>query len=41
RLAREGKLEIPIGRKFPLAEAAEALRFLESRRSTGKLLLVP
>jgi NADPH:quinone reductase len=40
-LAREGKLSVPIGRKFRLAEAAEALRFLASRRSTGKLLLVP
>jgi NADPH:quinone reductase len=41
RLAREGKLTIPIGGKFPLAEAAAALRFLASRRSTGKLLLFP
>jgi NADPH:quinone reductase len=40
-LAREGKLIIPIGRKFPLAEAADALRFLASRHSTGKLLLIP
>jgi NADPH:quinone reductase len=41
RLAREGKLTIPIGGKFPLAEAAAALRFLASRRSTGKLVLFP
>lgn len=41
RLARENKLSIPIGRKFALADAAEALRYLESRRSTGKLLLIP
>jgi NADPH2:quinone reductase len=41
RLASEGKLTVPIGGKFPLAEAAAALRFLASRRSTGKLLLVP
>jgi NADPH:quinone reductase len=40
-LAREGKLTIPIGRRFPLAEAADALRFLASRHSTGKLLLIP
>jgi NADPH:quinone reductase len=40
-LAREGKLTVPIGGKFPLAEAADALRFLQSRRSTGKLLLIP
>jgi NADPH2:quinone reductase len=41
RLASENKLSIPIGRKFALADAAEALRYLESRRSTGKLLLIP
>ncbi len=41
QLAREGKLTIPIGKTFPLAEAADAVRFLQSRRSTGKLLLVP
>lgn len=41
RLAREGKLTVPIGRKFALADAADALRFLESRRSTGKVLLIP
>jgi len=40
-LAREGKLSVPIGKRFPLAEAADALRFLESRKSTGKLLLIP
>jgi len=41
QLAREGRLTIPIGGKFSLAEAADAVRFLQSRRSTGKLLLVP
>ncbi len=41
RLAREGRLSIPIGGKFALADAVEALRYLESRRSTGKLLLIP
>jgi NADPH:quinone reductase len=41
RLAREGRLTVPIGGTFPLSEAVEALRFLESRRSTGKLLLLP
>lgn len=40
-LAREGKLTVPIGRTFRLAEGAEALHFLASRRSTGKLLLLP
>jgi NADPH2:quinone reductase len=41
KLAREGQLTIPIGKTFPLAEAADAVRFLQSRRSTGKLLLIP
>jgi len=40
-LARAGKLAVPVGGRFALAEAAEALRQLESRRSTGKLILVP
>jgi NADPH2:quinone reductase len=41
RLAREGKLTVPIGRKFALADAAEAMRYLQSRQSVGKLLLLP
>jgi NADPH2:quinone reductase len=41
QLAREGQLTIPIGGTFALADAAEAVRFLQSRRSTGKLLLIP
>jgi len=40
-LMREGRLKLHIGRTFPLAEAAEAHRFLESRESTGKLVLLP
>ena len=40
-LLREGKLKLHIGKIFPLAEAAEAHRYLESRRSSGKLLLIP
>jgi len=41
RLAREGKLTVPIGRKFALADAGEAMRYLQSRQSVGKLLLIP
>jgi NADPH2:quinone reductase len=41
RLAREGKLTVPVGRKFALAEAADAIRYLQSRQSVGKLLLIP
>jgi NADPH2:quinone reductase len=37
----EGTLEVRIEREFPLAAAAEAHRELESRRTTGKLLLIP
>ena len=41
RLAREDKLKVPIGKKFALADAAEAIRYLLSRQSVGKLLLIP
>jgi NADPH2:quinone reductase len=40
-LLAAGEISVPVTRTFPLAEAAEAHRFLESRRSTGKLLLEP
>lgn len=36
-----GELEVRIDRTWPLEEAAEAHRYLEERRTTGKLLLVP
>jgi NADPH2:quinone reductase len=39
RLIREGKLKLLIGKTFPLAQAPEAHRFMQSRQSTGKLLL--
>jgi NADPH:quinone reductase len=41
KLIAQGKLKLLIGRKFPLAEAAQAHRFMESRQSTGKLVLNP
>jgi NADPH2:quinone reductase len=40
-LMREGKLRLHIGKTFPLAQAADAHRYLESRQSTGKLILLP
>jgi NADPH:quinone reductase len=40
-LMRDGRLRLHIGRTFPLAAAADAHRFLESRQSTGKLILLP
>jgi NADPH2:quinone reductase len=36
-----GKLKLVVGKSFPLAEAAEAHRFMESRQSVGKLILTP
>ena len=38
---RDGKLKLRIFREYPLAEAAQAHRDLESRKTTGKLLLLP
>jgi len=37
----DGKLNLRIDKTYPLAEAAQAHRDLESRKTTGKLLLVP
>jgi NADPH2:quinone reductase len=37
----EGKLKLRIHREYPLAEAAQAHRDLESRNTIGKLLLIP
>ena len=37
----DGKLDVRIGAEFPLAEAAGAHRALESRATTGKVLLRP
>jgi NADPH2:quinone reductase len=36
----DGRLRISVSERFPLADAAAAHRALESRRTTGKLLLV-
>src|SRR5262245_38165608 len=38
---QRGELKIRIGATFPLAEAAQAHRDLEGRRTTGKVLLIP
>ncbi len=37
----KGELDVRIGAKFPLADAAEAHRALEGRQTTGKVLLIP
>jgi NADPH2:quinone reductase len=36
-----GALKVRIDKTFPLAEAAEAHRYLEGRQSKGKILLIP
>lgn len=36
-----GQLDVRVGARIPLAEAAEAHRLLEGRGTTGKVLLVP
>ncbi|HET7876253.1 MAG TPA: quinone oxidoreductase [Methylomirabilota bacterium] len=38
---RDGKLKLRIEHQFPLAQAADAHRALEGRKSTGKILLIP
>ncbi len=37
----DGSLELPIGGRYPLSAAADAYEALETRRTTGKLILVP
>jgi NADPH2:quinone reductase len=41
RWIAEGKLEVRIDSMYPLAEAAEAQKRIESRQSAGKILLLP
>jgi NADPH:quinone reductase len=41
RWIKTGKLEIKIDQEFPLADAAEAHRYLEARKTKGKVLLIP
>jgi NADPH2:quinone reductase len=36
-----GNLKLRIHKSYPLADAAEAHRDLEGRKTTGKLLLIP
>jgi len=38
---RTGKLRIRINHELPLAKAGQAHRLLESRQTTGKILLIP
>jgi NADPH2:quinone reductase len=41
RLVADGKVTLRVGARYALRDAAEAQRFVESRESTGKVLLVP
>jgi NADPH:quinone reductase-like Zn-dependent oxidoreductase len=38
---RDGKVAVRIDKTFPLANVADAHRYLESRQVIGKLLLIP
>jgi NADPH2:quinone reductase len=40
-MVARGKLKVRIGHRYPLAEAAQAHRDLEARKTTGKVLLIP
>jgi len=40
-LLAEGRLDVAVGARYPLAEARRAHEDLEARRTTGKLLLLP
>lgn len=40
-LVRDGKLDVRIGARYPLEDAARSHEDLEARRTTGKLLLIP
>ena len=41
RMIAEGKLKLRIGHTYALADAPQAQRDLEGRKTTGKLLLLP
>ncbi|MCB8943847.1 MAG: quinone oxidoreductase [Ardenticatenaceae bacterium] len=40
-LMRQGRLDVRVDRTFPLAQAAEAHRYMEGRQTKGKVLLIP
>ena len=41
KMVRSGKVKISIDQRYPLAEAAQSHRDLESRKTTGQTILVP
>ncbi len=38
---KNGEIQVKIGKRYPLSETAQAHADIESRRSIGKLLLIP
>ena len=40
-LIRDGELEVPIAKAFPLDRVQDAYRELEQRHTRGKIVLVP
>jgi NADPH:quinone reductase len=38
---RKGIVESTVNRTFPLSDAADAHRFLEARKTTGSIVLIP
>ncbi len=38
---RTGRLEVRVDKTFPLAQAADAHRYMEARKTKGKVLLIP
>jgi NADPH:quinone reductase len=41
RLAADGTLRVSIGARYPLEQAADAHAAIESRATTGKVILLP
>jgi NADPH2:quinone reductase len=41
QVVQAGKVKVEVGRSYPLAEAAQAHRDLQSRKTTGSLVLLP
>jgi NADPH2:quinone reductase len=41
KMVKSGKVKVAIDQRYPLAEAAQAHRDLESRKTTGQTILVP
>ena len=41
RLAAEGRLEVPVARTFPLADALEAVELVSGQHPGGKIALIP